>query len=203
MDSKTFKNAVFCLQRWLAYNKRQSSPRPPFGSRDEVLGRYQPIFAREHLPHLTAAEFRSFLAHKNNKHWRSLHRQAGKLVSDMDNLRRNLDLLLYGKGDIAPRFTQALGAVHGLGPATASPLLLVVYPKRYGVWNGTSEKGMEYLGLWPDLGRRASKGQKYVAVNKALHALADEMEIDLWTLDALWWDVAKRPGECSEGFGRL
>ena len=129
------------------------------------------------------------LVHKNNKHWRGLHRQSGRITSDMETLRSSLDLLLYGEGDIAPRFTKSLRAVKGMGPATASALLLVKYPDRYGVWNGTSEKGMKTLKVWPAFRHGASKGEKYVAINKVLLSLADETEMDLWTLDALWWDL--------------
>jgi hypothetical protein len=197
MDNATFRNAVIRLQNWLDYNNKKMFPRPPFTSREEVLGRYQPIFAREHLPELTVSEFRSFLEHKNNKNWRGLHRSAGQVTSDMKMLRKRLDLLLYGEGSIAPRFTKAIGAIRGMGPAIASALLLVMYPDRYGVWNGTSQKGMEYLDLWPDFGRGASKGKKYLTVNKRLLSLACEMEIDLWTLDALWWDAAQEAKKCS------
>jgi len=189
MDNNMFRNAVSRLQEVLAYNRSQPSPRPPFGSKDEVLDRYRPIFAREHLPELTPSEFRSFLVHKNNKHWRGLHRQSGRITSDMETLRSSLDLLLYGEGDIAPRFTKSLRAVKGMGPATASALLLVKYPDRYGVWNGTSEKGMKTLKVWPTFRRGTSMGEKYVAINKVLRSLADEAGMDLWTLDALWWDL--------------
>ncbi len=189
MDNNMFRNAVSRLQEVLAYNRSQPSPRPPFGSKDEVLGRYQPIFAREHLPELTTSEFRSFLVHKNNKHWRGLHRQSGRITSDMETLRSSLDFLLYGEGDIAPRFTRSVRAVKGMGHGIASALLLVKYPDRYGVWNGTSEKGMKTLKVWPTFRRRTSMGEKYVAINKVLRSLADEAGMDLWTLDALWWDL--------------
>jgi hypothetical protein len=190
MDNNTFTKAVSRLQEVLAYNRRQTSPRPPFGSKDEVLGRYQPIFAREHLPDLTVSEFSSFLVHKNNKHWRGLHRQSRRITSDMETLRNSLDFLLYGEGDIAPRFTRSVRSVKGMGHGIASALLLVRYPDRYGVWNGTSEKGMKTLKVWPAFRRGSSEGEKYVAIiNKVLLSLADEAGMDLWTLDALWWDL--------------
>jgi hypothetical protein len=107
----------------------------------------------------------------------------------METLRKYLTLLLYGQGDIALRFTKALRAVKGMGPATASALLLVKYPDHYGVWNGTSEKGMKTLKVWPAFRRGSSEGEKYVAINKVLLSLADEAGMDLWTLDALWWDL--------------
>jgi hypothetical protein len=107
----------------------------------------------------------------------------------METLRKYLTLLLYGQGDIAPRFTKTLQAVRGMGPATASALLLVRYPDHYGVWNGTSEKGMKTLKVWPAFRYRTSKGEKYVTINKVLLSLADEAGMDLWTLDALWWDL--------------
>jgi hypothetical protein len=77
--------------------------------------------------------------------------------------------------------------VHGVGAATRSPMLLLAYPDRYGVWNGNSEPEMRDRGLWPTFPHGSSFGKKYEIINLALSDLAEELGVDLWTLDALWW----------------
>lgn len=79
--------------------------------------------------------------------------------------------------------------VAGLGRAVITAILQVVYPDKYGVWNNTAEAGMKQLGLWPDMPRTASFGERYEKVNAVLHEVASEMGVDLWTLDMLWWRV--------------
>jgi hypothetical protein len=37
-----------------------------------------------------------------------------------------------------------------------------------------------------------SEGQKYVAINGVLNEIADELGVDLWTLDTIWWDAIDR-----------
>jgi len=77
--------------------------------------------------------------------------------------------------------------LRGVGVATLTPILLLAFPDRYGVWNGASEPEMRERGVWPTFPRGASIGQKYEMVNAVLLKLAEDMKIDLWTLDALWW----------------
>ncbi len=82
--------------------------------------------------------------------------------------------------------------VKGLDKATATPILLVSYPDRYGVWNGKSEPGLKSLKLYPTLPKGATPGQYYAAINDILIHLAAELDVDLWTLDAVWsWLVKK------------
>lgn len=73
-----------------------------------------------------------------------------------------------------------------MGTAIATGILHVAYPERYGVWNGTSQGEMKKLGLWPEFEYGATIGQKYQRVNGILLELAEELDTDLWTLDALW-----------------
>ncbi len=65
----------------------------------------------------------------------------------------------------------------------------MVYPDKYGVWNKTAQKAMEALGLWPQTDRGADFAERYEAVNRVLVEVAEELAIDLWTLDMLWWRV--------------
>jgi len=65
--------------------------------------------------------------------------------------------------------------------------LLVAHPDRYGVWNSTSEGGLKGLKLWPAFERGESFGSRYAKINELLLRLSADLEVDLWTLDALWY----------------
>jgi hypothetical protein len=43
---------------------------------DQVLARFQPSFSIDHVPMISADEFKSFLLLENNHHWSGLHRQV-------------------------------------------------------------------------------------------------------------------------------
>ncbi len=155
--------------------------------RDLVLARYQPVFALDHLDVLTQEEFKSFLYIENNRHWSGLFRKGGRACRDMAKLRVALRLLLDDSHPIAKRIEEATGMVEGMGRALASAILLVVFPKKYGVWNNTSEGAMRKLGIWPKYEWGNSFGKKYEKLNQILLDLAQDLNVDMWTLDALWW----------------
>jgi len=164
-------------------------------ARDEVLSRYGKLFDPERLPELEEEEFASFLNFENNQHWSGLHRQKSRLCEDMDRLRRGLSILLDEEQPLAPRFTEALKRVPGLGPGIATAILQVVYPDQYGVWNSKSKEGLDTLGIWPETESGATKGEVYAEVNEVLSRLSDRLDVDLWTLDVLWEDLSRVPEE--------
>jgi hypothetical protein len=157
------------------------------GERDEVLARFGPMFQPSAVETLKESDFRKFLSIKHNKHWTGLERQP-EIYADMDRLRETLSILVDEASPIQDRVNIAI-ETPGMGVAKFSAILHVAYPNKYGVWNGTSEKSLRYLGLWPDMRRGATTGDKYFAVNQVLKELTDKLSIDLWTLDALWWGL--------------
>ena len=78
-----------------------------------------------------------------------------------------------------------------LGIPTLTAILLVAYPEKYGVWNKTSIEGMQLMDLWDDRWLKGSTGLTYLRINNLYHQLRDALNIDLWTLDALWWVLKK------------
>lgn len=163
--------------------------------RDQVLERYGEIFALENLPQLSEQEFRSFLLYENNHHWDGIQRHGSRICQDMGNLRDALSKLLDNRKPIEERFNQALDQVSGMGKATATPILLVSYPDQYGVWNNISEEGLKRLEIWRDFDRGTSPGEKYARINQILNRLSADLEVDLWTLDTLWWGLDKEEDE--------
>lgn len=159
------------------------------GFRDQVLARYRPIFSSEHIPTLTKEEFTSFLYPENNRHWNGLYRKGLGAAEDIDALRQGLTVLLDEDKPIQERLPKALDRVAGLGKATATAVLTVAYPNRYGVWNNTSEAVLRQVGLWPEFGWGVDIGKRYAKINDLLTRLAADLEMDFWTLDAFWWFV--------------
>ncbi|MFC0512379.1 hypothetical protein [Asaia spathodeae] len=153
--------------------------------KDEVIGRFGSVFREPAL--LRRDDYLSFLSLRENHHWTGLERLGRVAADDMANLRAALSLLIDETGSIAARVDKALGMLHGVGIGTLTPILLLAFPDRYGVWNSTSEGEMRSQGLWPQFPRGASVGKKYEILNAVLLDLARKAGTDLWTLDALWW----------------
>jgi hypothetical protein len=153
--------------------------------RDGVLKRFGPCFRDPKI--LTKQDYLEFLSFDHNHHWTGLERLGRKAADEIDNLQSALAVLVDETLSLAQRFDFALAHLIGVGNATLTPILLVSYPERYGVWNGTSEAEMRERGLWPAFPRNVSQGQKYELINAALLELASQHQVDLWTLDALWW----------------
>ena len=155
-------------------------------ARDEVLARYGPVFSLASIDELTEDEFKSFLLFRNNRHWTGLYRSQTAMCQDMELLRAALRELLDEAHPIGRRYTSAIQKIKGMGRGVATAILTVAYPEKYGVWNNTSEEAMRALGLWPDFERGLSIGSRYQNINGVLLELSEKLELDLWTLDALW-----------------
>jgi hypothetical protein len=157
--------------------------------KEAVFARFQPVFSFDRIGELTRDEYTPFLYLENNHHWSGLYRQGLRTAEDMPKLRKALWLLLDESKPIAKRFGEALALVDGLGKGIATAILTVAYPDRYGVWNNTSEAGLKMLGLWPDVPKGSSLGERYARVNQTLQGIAGDLGVDLWTLDSIWWMV--------------
>lgn len=155
-------------------------------AKDEVLARYSPVFQPETIGTIDEDVLRSFLYFENNRHWSGLNRQVNRVCADMPTTRAALTHLVDETRPIAERM-QPVTDIKGMGKGIITAILHVAYPDRYGVWNNTSHDGLLELGLLPQTPRGASFGQRYAAVNEVLLQLATALDVDLWTLDAVWW----------------
>lgn len=155
-------------------------------AKDEVLARYSPAFQPGQIETLEEDVLRSFLRIENNHHWSGLHRQVNRVCADMDATRAALTELVNEAQPISDRM-QPVTEIKGMGKGIITAILHVAYPAKYGVWNNTSNDGLSDLELLPSFARGASFGERYEAVNDVLVALAMELNVDLWTLDAIWW----------------
>lgn len=164
-----------------------------------VLARYRPQFQPDRIMSLEKDEFLSFLRFDNNCHWDSLPRIGPRITRDFDHLKETLAYLVDESRLVQERLTYIRPQYHSkenaaipfLGMPVLTAVLLVAYPQKYGVWNGTSMDGMRQVGLWDDRWEKSPTGLSYTYINNIYHDLADALGIDLWTLDALWWVVKK------------
>lgn len=155
-------------------------------ARDEVLARYSPMFQTEKIGQISEEALRSFLYFENNKHWTGLNRQVNRICADMDAARTALAALVDEAQSLQTRMEPAV-AIKGMGKGIITAILHVAYPDRYGVWNNTSDASLVELGLMPKFDRGARFGERYSAINQVLQSLAAALDVDLWTLDAMWW----------------
>lgn len=191
-------NTAMSKEEGVAYLGRllRSTTNPQFvqmiNDRDSVHIRYGHVFSPNQLDRLTAADFKEFLLYENNRHWWGIHRHQAKLVANMDHLRSVLGRLLDESIPIEDRLDWVEPRtppkpLPGLGKAVITPILHVVYPKKYGVWNQIAEDAMSRLGLWPRFGYGWGFGAQYQSVNSRILQTAAGLEVDLWTIDTLWW----------------
>jgi hypothetical protein len=152
------------------------------------------IFSPKGVASLTKQDMTGFLSYKQNKRWREISRDD--VTADMVRLRAALLVLIDESRSIADRLnTLEPGrgelAVAQLGKAKLTPLLLVTYPKKYGVWNDYSQRALTGMGLMPEFEPGARLGDQYAAVNDVLVELAATYRVSLWWLDVILERVAR------------
>lgn len=158
-------------------------------ARDEVLARYSPSFQPATIETLSEEVLRSFFYFENNRHWTGLNRQVNRICAEMGVTRTALVALVDETRPIETRIEYSTG-IKGMGKGIITAILHVAYPDRYGVWNNTSDAALVELGLMPVSERGASFGKRYTAINDVFTTVAEYLQVDLWTLDALWWNLA-------------
>lgn len=196
--SPAFEEAVSKLRASMQLLSSKDELKKIVQSKGEVLSRFQPLFNRDHLPQLSEQEFSPLLYLEYNHHWSGLHRHLPKIRANMQLLREVLVDLLDESNPIDKRFDHAIETVPGMGKAIITAILQIVFPDEYGVWNNTSEGGLRALKIWPIFDRGESMGGRYFKVNEILKELSRELEIDLWTLDSLWWGLKSLAEEATK-----
>lgn len=195
IDEHSYALALEKLREAVVIAQSREVTKKIIDSRDIVFARYQPVFKLENIHQLSEETFRSFLYFENNHHWSGLHRHAGRLTSDMDLLRKTLSILIDPDRPLAERYNESVTGLKGLGKAVASAILLINSPDKYGIWNNMSRAALKFLDIKPEFPHGSHRGQRYEEFNKILLRLAKDLEIDLWTLDALMWVILPKEEE--------
>lgn len=193
MKNKIEENKINEWKQFILNNPRR------LREEGEVIKKYGVMFHPTNLDNLTKEGFKSFLLLKNNKHWDGIHRQGNIITADMNKLKNALKILLDDKKDIKEGLDflfppNKSNYIKGLGRAIVTPVLLVVYPDKYGVYNSKSEEGLKNLGLLPEL-KGKSFAEKYTEINRILNELAPRYKVTLWQLDELvgWMATGHSP----------
>ena len=87
----------------------------------------------------------------------------------MDRLREALSILVDENRPLRERLETLFpkgrsGFLKGLGRAVATPILAVVYPEKYGVFNTKSEGALEYFELLPSFEQGAGFADRYTSL---------------------------------------
>ncbi len=158
----------------------------------EVINKYGRMFHPDNLDKLTKEDFKAFLLFDNNKHWKRISRQSNQITQDMDKLIEVLKVLLNEEIDLKERLNYVLPLnlddkpIKGLGRAVLTPIMLVTYPDKYGVYNNITEMALEKLDLKPNFKADISFSEEYIAVNRIINDLAKKYDLSLFQLDRLW-----------------
>lgn len=198
MTSSDYNKGLALLRQTLTISAAEKNVVDMIAAQKVVLAQFQPIFHPRRVEKLTKEDFWSFLSFDGNRHWTGLVRQAPRLCAQMPRLRRTLAALLNEKEPVTDRLDSVFRNMPGMGRAIATAVLHVVHPDKYGVWNGTSENGMKFCGVWPDFERGEGDGHRYLRINEVLLRLAEDLRVNLWVLDMLWWRVQREADSGTE-----
>lgn len=197
MSETISADALGRLRAAKAAMQKNAEMREILEARDSVVDRYSPQFQPGQIEQIDEKVLRSFLLIENNKHWSGLFRQSNRICADMAATRAALGTLVDESKPIEER-TRPATEIKGLGKGIITAILIVAYPNKYGVWNNTSESALVDLDLMPEWPRGASFGVRYAAINAVLNELARELDVDLWTLDTIWWYLSVDQDEIDE-----
>ena len=161
-----------------------------------VIERFGKLLKPFNLDGLTKEDFRSFLLIKNNKHWDGIHRQVNMITDDIDKLKNAIRILLDESKPLRDRLDILFpkgksNYIKGLGRAVTTPILLVVYPEKYGVYNSRTEEALKKIRLYPKFNRGASFSEKYIRINEILLDISKKYDISLFKLDSVWWKITE------------
>lgn len=184
------------LQKAIKETKKEYENIERKNEENEVIEKYGSMFNPNNLDSLNKEDFKSFLLIKNNKHWEGIHRQGNMITQDMNKLKNALKILLDEEKPIEERLKFLFpknkpGYIKGLGRAIVTPILMVVYPTKYGVYNKRSDEGLKKVRLMPRFKRGISFSKKYKEINEVLNNFALENDMTLFEVDSVWWRVTE------------
>ena len=161
-----------------------------------VINEFSDVFNYNNIDNLKKEDM-DYLNFSRNKHWHNIHRSKTTITTDMDKLKKSLKMLLNEKIPINKRINDIKAPktkyyIKGFGKATLTPILFISNPKKYGIYNSKSEKGLKKIGMHPNFEKNDKLGEKYTKINKILINLAEKYDLSLWELDFIWYDISQK-----------
>jgi hypothetical protein len=79
--------------------------------------------------------------------WGNKHYAVDKIIEEngLENLRKNLANLIWGKQNISERWDSYRSEIKGMGPAMISEILCKTHPNEFMLWNRRAYMGLNYL----------------------------------------------------------
>ena len=192
-SDENFNKAInIIIKTYLTYKNNDDELKDMFENEGNVITKWSKKFNLNNIDNITKNDF-NFFNYTENHHWKNIHRYKNKI--NLDDFRNGLKILLNESKDIGERFKEAIGMVKYLKIATASPILLVSNPEKYGIWNNISQAALEKLNLWQK--EWTDDYSAYKEINNLLLRLRDKVmkeipgeNFDLWILDGVLYKIS-------------
>jgi len=141
--------------------------------------------------------FLEFLDFKNNLHWKGIGRNKTEITQNRDKLGKTM-LTLIDPGTSESKRISVFDKgselfIPGLNKATITPILMIAFPDKYGVWNERSIKALTNLHLYSKFFTADKQSEKYRAINEILVNLSHKTGLSLWHLDCVLGHLAQTP----------
>lgn len=115
----------------------------------------------------------------------------------MNKIRKELFELFFGTIPLEKRYENFIEEVHGLGPASVTEMLCILYPTKCAIWNDKARKASKILGFEGDLpvNKYQISAQEYKKFNTVINDISQELKTagfdnsDLFFVDYYLYEV--------------
>lgn len=178
------------------YNQDEDKLQEDYRERNERANYYQK-WSKDKILKMDKKEFTKYVGKLwASQIWGNKDYMVNKLINNngFEELKEKLADFVWGDKDLESRWNYFRSEIKGLGPATMSEILCMVYPQKYMVWNRRAYVGLDYLGV-PDLPRYNYQcdGEKYQELCKIAQSICEELKeagldrADLIMVDFFIW----------------
>ncbi len=135
--------------------------------------------------------FDRFLKKDYNKHWTGIDRNEEKLRRNFIAVKNAVSRLLDESLPIQDRIRDVIRGkyrVKYLNIAVFTAILLVSYPRKYAVWNGTSKNAVNSI-LGDSEEKFRDPAEEYERFSNFVRKIAENNGLTLWEIDWLWYKI--------------
>lgn len=195
LNKEKLQTAITSFQQKISENPEEYQK--IFSERTDRVQYYQ-LYTAEKIQQMTPEDFYKYIGKLwSMLLWGNKTYIVNKILTEngIDNLKKSLISLLYGKEPIETRWQHALSQTKRLGPATISELLAYSNPEEYALFNKRTCDCLRYLGIsdTPTYTYQYT-GKKYLEICQISKEIAKVMEqnglgsTNLLAVDYFLWD---------------
>ena len=164
--------------------------------REKAYNRFSPIFNSENLSNVeqVCKGYERWLLASNNKSWTNLQRLGHFALNKSDNLCELLGFIQDESIPIEERVYQGLVGKHKVdcvGKAILTGFFHTMFPEKYGVWNGSTEKAFKKLDINTAFTSK-HVGETYVEINDMLVEMSSKVGYSITYVDGFMWYIATK-----------